>query len=66
MLRCTSDGMCLSAACSAVGENGRIVAIEHAIEEGSSSAFIYIGLCCVFVEDAVESKDLIFDLLRRG
>lgn len=56
--------MCLSATCSAIGEDCRIVAIEHTVEKGSSSAFVDIGLCCVFVEDAVESKDLIFDLFR--
>lgn len=56
--------MCLSATCSAVGEDCRIIAIEDAVEEGSSSAFIDIGLCCVFVEDAVESKNLVFDLFR--
>lgn len=58
--------MCLSATCSAVGEDCRIIAIEYAVEESSSSAFIDIGLCCVFVEDAVESKDLILDLFRGG
>ncbi len=56
--------MCLSATCGAIGEDCRIVAIEDAVEEGSSSAFIDIGLCCVFVEDAVESKNLVFDLFR--
>jgi hypothetical protein len=64
MLGGTSDGVCLSTASGAVGENGRIVAIEHAVEERSGGAFVDFGLCCVIVEDSIKSKDLILDLFR--
>ncbi|KAI6760492.1 hypothetical protein HG530_009352 [Fusarium avenaceum] len=66
MLGGTGNGVCLSAASGAVGENRRIVAIEHAVEERSGGAFVDFGLCCVIVKDPIKSKDLVLDLFRCG
>lgn len=53
------NGMCLSAASSAIGEDGRIVPIQHTVQQGLGSRLIHIALCCGIVEHAIERKCLV-------
>lgn len=64
MLCGTGNRVRLSTTSGTVSENGRIVSIENAVEESASSAFVNFGLSGIVVEDAVESENLVLDLLR--
>lgn len=58
--------MCLSASRRAISEDGGVVAVEHAVEEGFGGAFVDVGLGDVVVEDAVEAEGLVFGAFAGG
>ena len=60
------DGVCLSTACCTVCEDGRIVSLQHAVEERFCCGLVHIALHGIFVEYAVERKRLVLDTLSLG
>jgi hypothetical protein len=60
------NGMCLSTASGAIGKDGRIVSVQHAVQQGLGSGLVYIALCSGFVEDAVESEGLVLHSFALG
>lgn len=55
--------MCLSTARRSVGEHGRIVSVEHAVQQRLGCGLVYISLCGCVVEDTIESVCLVLDSL---
>lgn len=63
LLSGTSDGVRLAAARCAVGKDGCIVSVKHAVQQIPGGRFVDIALIGIFVEYTVESKSLVFDSL---
>jgi hypothetical protein len=55
--------MCLSTASRAIGEDCRIVPVQHAVQQRLGGRLVYIALCGSLVEDSVECKCLVLDAL---
>jgi hypothetical protein len=53
------DGMRLSATCSTIREDSRIVSIQYAVQQRLRGSFVYVALGDRVVEDAVESECLV-------
>lgn len=59
LLRCSRDGMRLSTARSAVRKDGRIVSLQHAVQQGLRSSFVDVALRSSVVKDTIKGKRLV-------
>ena len=55
--------MCLAAARGAIGEDGRIVPIQHTVEKVLGRPLVDVALRDIVIEDAVEAESLVFHSL---
>jgi hypothetical protein len=60
------NGMCLAAASRAVRKDGRIVSVEHAVQQGLGGGFVHVALCGCVVEDSVKGERLVLYPLSLG
>ena len=66
LLRSSSNRVRLATSGGTVGEYRGVVAVKDAVEELLRCALVHFRLRGVVIEDAVEGKDLVLDLLAGG